>query len=70
MPQTLAEKKKQAYLHQLKNTHQLSGYVIKSGKPEKVQINNPHLVEKDGKFMVQGDYQGHMVSRFVRPPPK
>lgn len=67
--QTQAEKKKQAWLHQLKSTHQDTAHVIENGEVKKVRIENPHLVEDDGRWSIQGYSGGHMVSRFVKPPP-
>ena len=57
----------QAYIKQLKERGQLTAYDVKEGK--KVEIPNPHLVEDDGRWRVEGEYKGHMVSRFVNPPP-
>ena len=57
----------QAYIKQLKERGQLTAYDVKEGK--KVEIPNPHLVEDDGRWRVEGEYKGHMVSRFVKPPP-
>ena len=68
MPQSSAEKRKQAYLHQLKNSGQLVGHVFENGEVKKVTMQNPHLIEDDGNFRVEREYQGHMLSRFVKPP--
>ena len=68
MPQSNAEKRREAYLHQLKKSGQLVGHVFEDGHVKKVPMQNPHLVEDDGTFRVEGEYQGHMLSRFVKPP--
>lgn len=68
MPQSISERNREAYLHQLRKSNQLHAYDVREGK--KVPIHNPHLIEDDdGHFRVQGEYKGHMVSRFVKPPP-
>jgi hypothetical protein len=68
MPQTPAEQRRQAYLHQLRKSGQLTAYDVK--ERDVVPISNPHLIEDDGRWRVEGEYRGHMVSRFVKPPPK
>lgn len=71
MVQTVAERKKQAYLHQLRQKNQLHAAVIENGEPRMVPIENPHLVEgNNGHWRVEGEFKGHMLSRFVKPPPK
>lgn len=65
--QSDAEKRKQAYLHQLRQSNQLTAYDFSEKKM--VPIHNPHLVEDDGHFSVIGEYKGHHISKFVKPPP-
>ena len=69
MPQSYSEKKKQAWLHQLRNTGQDKAFVIEDGEVKKVTMHNPHLVEDEGRWSLTDNYNGHMVSRFVKPPP-
>lgn len=68
MPQSISERNREAYLHSLKQKGQLKAYDVR--EKEMVPIHNPHLVEDDGRFRVEGYNNGHMVSRFVAPPPK
>ena len=68
MPQSYSEKKKQAWLHQLKKRGEDSAFVIEVGEMHKVKMHNPHLGEDEGRWILQDSYNGHMVSRFVKPP--
>ena len=70
MPQSDAERRKQAYLHHLKSQHQDIAHTVQNGEVKKVTMSNPHLEEDDGRWFLKGEYNGQMVSRFVKPPPK
>lgn len=68
MPQSISERNRMAYLASLREKGQMKAYDVR--EKEMVPIHNPHLVEDDGRFRIEGEYKGHMVSRFVKPPPQ
>lgn len=70
MPQSISERNRMAYLASLRDKGQLKAYDVNPDVRSVVPIHNPHLVEDDGRWRVEGEYRGHMVSRFVKPPPQ